>query len=73
MSPRAKVVVIVCIAIFALTVVVAAPMGAVIDAQTPIDALFWSPTPAPAPSIEAVALPTAPVVDIRSPRAPPLE
>jgi hypothetical protein len=72
MSPRAKVVVVVCIAIFALTAMTAVPMFALLDAQSPIDALFWSPTPAPAPSIEAVALPTAPVVDIRSPRAPPL-
>jgi len=71
-TSRVTVVVIVCIAIFAFAAVSAAPMFAVIDAQTPIDALFWSPTPAPAPSIEAVALPTAPVVDIRSPRAPPL-
>ena len=72
MSPRAKLVVVVCIAIFAFTAITAVPMYALLDAQSPIDALFWSPTPAPAPSIEAVALPIAPVVDIRSPRAPPL-
>jgi hypothetical protein len=71
-TSRASVVVIVCIAIFAFSVVTAAPMFAVIDAQTPIDALFWSPTTSPAPSVEAAALPTAPVVDVQSPRAPPL-
>jgi len=72
MRSRVAVVAIVCIAIFAVTAIAAVPMFAVLDAQSPIDALFWTPTPAPAPSIEAVALPTAPVVDLQSPRAPPL-
>ena len=57
MSPRVKVVVFVCIAVFAFTAIAAVPMFALFDAQTPIDALFWAPTPAPAPSIEDVALP----------------
>ena len=71
-SPRGKVVVFVCIAVFAFTAIAAVPMLALLDAQTPIDALFWAPTPAPAPSTEDVALPTAPLVDVQSPRAPPL-
>jgi len=72
MRSRVTVIAIVCIAIVAFTAIAAVPMFVVIDAQTPIDVLFWAPTPAPAPSIEAVALPTAPVVDVQSPRAPPL-
>jgi hypothetical protein len=71
-TSRLTVVVIVCIAIFAFAAVSAAPMFAVIDAQTPIDALFWSPTTTPAPSIDDVAIPAAPVVDQKSPRAPPI-
>jgi len=71
-TSRVKVVAVVCIAVFAFTAIVAVPMFAVIDAQTPIDALFWSPTTSPAPSNEDVAIPAAPVVDHRSPRAPPL-
>jgi hypothetical protein len=72
MSSRVKVVAIVCIAVFAFTAIAAVPMLALFDAQTPIDALFSSPAVAPAPSFEDDALPTAPVVDVRSPRAPPL-
>jgi hypothetical protein len=72
MSPRAKVVVFVCIAAFAFTAIAAVPMFALLDAQTPIDALFWAPAAAPAPSIEDDALPSAPVLDVRSPRGPPL-
>jgi hypothetical protein len=72
MSRRAKVVVIVCIAVFAFTAIVAPAMFALLDAQTAIDALFWTPNAAPAPCIEGVALPTAPAVDVQSPRAPPL-
>jgi hypothetical protein len=72
MTPRAKVVVIVCIAILAFTAITPAPMFALIDAQTPIDALFWSPAASPAPAIEDVALPAAPAVVHRSPRAPPV-
>lgn len=72
MSPRTKVVVFVCIAVVAFTAIAAVPMFALFDAQTPIDALFWEPTPAAAPFIEDVALPTAPVLDVRSSRGPPL-
>jgi hypothetical protein len=72
MSPRARVVVFVCIAVFALTAIAAVPMLALLDAQTPIDALFWAPPPAPAPPLEDVALPISPAVDVQSPRAPPL-
>jgi hypothetical protein len=71
MSPRARVVVFVCIAVFAFTAIAAPPMLALFDAQTPIDALFWAPAAAPAPSIEDARLPDSPVVDVRSPRAPP--
>jgi hypothetical protein len=71
-SSRSKVVVIVCVAILAFSAVTAAPMFAVFDAQTPIDALFWSPAVSPAPSNEDVAIPAAPVVDHQSPRAPPI-
>ena len=72
MSRRGKVVVIVCIAVFAFTAIVATPMFALCDAQTPIDALFWAPAAAPAPRIENIPLPAAPAVDVQSPRAPPL-
>jgi len=71
-TSRSIVVVIVCIAIVAFATVTAAPMYVVIDAQTPIDALFWSPTTTPAPSMDDVAIPAAPVVDQQSPRAPPI-
>jgi hypothetical protein len=72
MSPRGKVLVFVCIAVFAFTAIAAIPMLALLDAQTPMDALFWAPTTGPAPSLDAVALPSAPVVDVQSPRPPPL-
>jgi hypothetical protein len=72
MRRRVKVVAIVCIAVFAFTAIAAVPMFALIDAQTPIDALFSIPTPAAPPPVEDVAIPTTPVVDVRSPRAPPL-
>jgi len=71
-TSRPTVVVIVCIAIVAFAAIAAVPMFAVIDAQTPVDALFWSPTTTPAPSSEDVAIPAAPVVDQQSPRAPPI-
>ena len=64
--------IVVCVAIFAFAVITVAPMLALLDAQTRIDALFWSPAAAPAPAAEDVALPAAPVVTVRSPRAPPL-
>ncbi len=72
MSRRGKVVVVVCIAVFAFTAIAAVPMLALVDAQTPIDALFWAPASAPAPCIEDVALPAPPVVDVQSARAPPV-
>jgi hypothetical protein len=72
MSRRGKVVIFVCIAVFAFTAIAAVPMLALLDAQTPIDVLFWSPTSAPAPPIEDVVLPASPVVDAQSPRAPPI-
>jgi hypothetical protein len=71
MSRRGKIVVIVCIAVFAFTAIVATPMFALLDAQTAIDALFWTPAAAPAPRIEGDLLPTFPAVDVQSPRAPP--
>ena len=71
MRPRVKAVALVCIAIIAFTAIAAVPMFALLDAQTPIDALFSIPAPAPAPFVEDVALPAAPVVSVRSPRAPP--
>jgi hypothetical protein len=71
-SRRGAIVVIVCIAVFAFTAIVAAPMFALLDAQTAIDALFWTPAAAPAPRIEDASVPTAPAADVRSPRAPPL-
>jgi hypothetical protein len=66
------IVVFVCIAVFAVTAMATAPMLAVLDAQTPIDALFWSPASAPIPALEDSALPAAPVVDRRASRAPPI-
>ena len=66
-----KAVAVVCIAIVAFAAVAAVPMFAALDAQTPIDALFWIPTATNAPFVEDCALPTAPVIHVRSPRAPP--
>ena len=71
MSPSVKVVAIVCVAIFAFAAIAAVPMFALIDAQTPIDALFSNPASTPTPIVEDVVLPAAPAADIRSPRAPP--
>lgn len=71
MRPRTTVI-IVCIAIIAFAAIAAVPMFAEIDAQTPIDALFWSPTTAPAPSDEDVTILAPPVVNQQSPRAPPI-
>jgi hypothetical protein len=71
-SHRVRVVAIVCIAIFAFTVIATASALAMLDAQTPIDALFSSPAPAPAAPVEDVAIPASPAVDdVQSPRAPP--
>ena len=72
MTRRAKVVVIVCVAIFAVTAIAAVPMFALFDAQTPIDALFWAPAATLAPPIDEVAFPASPALELRSPRAPPL-
>jgi hypothetical protein len=72
MSRRGRIVVVVCIAVVAFTATVTMPMLALLDAQTPIDALFWSPASAPAPAIEDIAIPASPIVDVQSPRAPPL-
>jgi hypothetical protein len=69
---RCCAVALVVVAIFAFTAIVPAPMLAFFDAQTAIDALFWSPTSAPIASLDDVALPAAPVVDRRAPRAPPI-
>ena len=71
MSPSLKVVAIVCIAVFAFTATAAVPMFALLDAHTPIDALFSTPFIAPAPIVEDAAIPHAPVVDVKSPRPPP--
>ena len=62
---------IVCIAIFAFTAIVATPMFALLDAQTPLDVLFWDPAAAPAPSVDDPILPASPALELRSPRAPP--
>jgi hypothetical protein len=64
-------VIAVCVAVLAVAVVATAPMLALIDAQTAIDALFWTPASAPVPT-EDVAVPDPPVADRQSPRAPPL-
>jgi hypothetical protein len=71
-SAHIRVGVIVLVAIFAFTAIAAAPILALIDAQTPIDALFCTPAAAQVPSPTDAALPAAPVIGIRSPRAPPL-
>lgn len=72
MSSRIRVVAIVCIALFAFTVVAAAPTLALLDAETPVADLFGILVPAPPPAVEDLALPAAPVVDVRAPRPPPL-
>jgi hypothetical protein len=71
MSRRVRFVAIVCIAVFAVTAVAAMPALALVDAQTPVEALF-NVVYVFAPGLPLdVALPTAPAVDVRSPRPPP--
>lgn len=72
MSPRVKVLALVCIAIFAFTAIAGMPMFAQLDALTPVDALFACLVVAPAPLAPDVALPAPPVRDLSSPRAPPV-
>ena len=67
---RPATVIVVCIAIVAFAVIPMAPILALLDSQTAIDALFWAPASAPVPA-EEVAVPDPPVVDRQSPRAPP--
>ncbi len=62
----------VCIAVFAFTAITAVQAFALLDAQTPVEDLFaavrlWVPAAVP-----DVSLPTAPAVDLHSPRPPPL-
>ena len=72
-SNRVRIVAIVCIAVFALTAIAAVQMFAALDALTPIDSLFAAlPPAAAAPCMEDLALPAAPVADVRSSRGPPL-
>ena len=72
MSPRVRVLALVCIAIFAFTAIAGAPMFALIDALTPVDALFACLIVDPAPVALDVALPAPPLRELSSPRAPPV-
>ena len=65
------IVIVVCVAVFAFAVMATAPMLALIDAQTAIDVLFWTPASAPVPTDDG-AVHDPPVADRQSPRAPPL-
>jgi hypothetical protein len=69
---RIRIVAVVCIAIFALTVATAVLPPALLDALAPIDPLFSALPPVVWPTDENVLLPEAPVADSGSPRAPPL-
>lgn len=71
MRPRVKTVALVCIAIFAVTAIAGVPMFALVDALTPVDALFACLVVQPAPLAQDASLPAPPVRDLSSPRAPP--
>ena len=53
MSSRVRVVAIVCIAVFAFTVITGAPMLALLDAETPVVGLFAILVPAPPPAAQS--------------------
>ncbi len=68
-----RIVAFVCIAAFAFTAIAAVPAFALLDAQIPVEDLFGA-VPAWVPAvIPDVPVPAAPaVVDVHSPRPPPL-
>ncbi len=72
MRSRVRIVAIVCLALFAFTVLTAAPMLALLDAETPVADLFATLVTASVPDVEDGVLPAAPSLDVRSPRPPPL-
>ena len=72
MNPRVTLVAVVCLAVFAFTAIAGIPMFALIDALTPVDALFAYLVLQTAPLAHDVALPASPVRDLSSPRAPPV-
>jgi hypothetical protein len=71
MSPRLRIVALVCIAVFALTAITGMPAFALLDAETPVEHLFGTVTLSEPTAVPDVALPAAPSVDVHSPRPPP--
>jgi hypothetical protein len=68
-----RVVALVAIAVFAFTAITAVPILALVDAETPVAALFNTVRVCvPLPDNADVPLRIAPPVDVRSPRPPPL-
>ena len=72
MSPQFRFVALVCIAVFAFTAITAAPVLALLDAHTPVQALFGMVrlNEPRAPS-DVPPLPIAPAADVQAPRPPP--
>ncbi len=73
MSPQFRFVALVCIAVFAFTAIAAVPALALLDAHTPVQALFGMvrlDDPLMPPDVMVPA--AAPVVNVRAPRPPPL-
>ena len=72
MSPQFRFVALVCIAVFAFTAITAAPVLALLDADTPVQALFGMVrlNEPRAPS-DVPPLPIARAVEVHAPRPPP--
>ncbi len=72
MSPQFRFVALVCIAVFAFTAIAAVSALALLDAHTPVQALFGMVRldEARAPS-DVPPAPVAPAVDVHAPRPPP--
>ncbi len=72
MSPQFRFVALVCIAVFAFTAITAVPALALLDAHTPVQALFGMVrlNEPRAPS-DAPPLPIAPAADVLASRPPP--
>ncbi len=71
MSRQFRFVALVCIAVFAFTAITAVPALALLDAHTPVQALFGIVRLSDPLAPPDVMVPTAPLVDVRSPRPPP--
>jgi hypothetical protein len=73
MNKGFRVVALVAIAVFAFTAITAVPIFAIVDAETPVAALFNTVRVCvPVPDDVGVPVRIAPAVDVQSPRPPPL-